>query len=470
MLVSQNSTFNGLVGIGTNTPGEKLHVAGNIKADNTITSSALNATTVQAGQLNSGVATFSDNVSVSKDVIVTGKLGVGVPTPSESLDINGNLKLTGAINASSINANQGTFTQGVSAGNTSINGILNVTGQLSAQSLSLSDINATNNVAVGKDLTVTGQSQLKGGVTIVGTTTAGDVQVNGVLNAKSISITDVTTTGNAMIGKDINVTGKGLVGGDLTVNGKLNAQTLSLTDVTSTGNVSIGQNLTVSGSTQLNGTVNTGAVSASSITTTGNIATAQDLNVSGNTTLNNLTINGQLTSKGFSADGINTQGSIVAGQNLSVSGATTVNTLQVTGAMNAGVITATDFKKADGTSLFNFDNTVISQTLNVAADHVPSNYKMAVGGNIIVTGVDVKIPQKWPDYVFTDRHKLLTLDEVNAYIKEHGHLPGVLSAAEMQTKQNYSLSEMDAKLLEKVEELTLYIIELKKEIEALKKK
>ena len=94
---------------------------------------------------------------------------------------------------------------------------------------------------------------------------------------------------------------------------------------------------------------------------------------------------------------------------------------------------------------------------------------MAVGGNIIATGIDIKIPQKWPDYVFTDGHKLLTIAEVDQYIKANRHLPGVLSAEEMKAKENYSVSEMDAKLLEKIEEMMLYIIELKKEIESLKK-
>jgi hypothetical protein len=156
-------------------------------------------------------------------------------------------------------------------------------------------------------------------------------------------------------------------------------------------------------------------------------------------------------------------------QNISVAGAGQVGgNLTVNGSLNAGVITATDFKKADGSPLFNLQNGVISQTLNVAADHVPANYKMAVGGSILAVGLDIKTPQSWPDYVFTDGHKLLTIEEVQQFISTHGHLPGVLSAKEMTAKQNYSVGDMDAKLLEKVEELMLYIIELKKENEASK--
>ncbi|GGD07570.1 hypothetical protein GCM10011368_06870 [Hyunsoonleella pacifica] len=75
----------------------------------------------------------------------------------------------------------------------------------------------------------------------------------------------------------------------------------------------------------------------------------------------------------------------------------------------------------------------------------------------------------WPDYVFTNDYKLPTLLEVEAYIKENGHLPNIDSAKEVE-KNGVLLGEMNAKLLEKIEELTLYIIEQQKQIELLKLK
>ncbi|OJY81406.1 MAG: hypothetical protein BGP13_15550 [Sphingobacteriales bacterium 40-81] len=54
------------------------------------------------------------------------------------------------------------------------------------------------------------------------------------------------------------------------------------------------------------------------------------------------------------------------------------------------------------------------------------------------------------------------------FIKEHNHLPGIPSAKEIENDGGIDLGEMNRKLLEKVEELTLYIIELKKENDAIK--
>jgi trimeric autotransporter adhesin len=56
---------------------------------------------------------------------------------------------------------------------------------------------------------------------------------------------------------------------------------------------------------------------------------------------------------------------------------------------------------------------------------------------------------------------------VEAYIKQNGHLPSIPSAVEV-AKDGVNLVEMDAKLLQKIEELTLYVIQIKKENEALK--
>ena len=73
-----------------------------------------------------------------------------------------------------------------------------------------------------------------------------------------------------------------------------------------------------------------------------------------------------------------------------------------------------------------------------------------------------------PDYVFYKDYDLRTLKEVQQFIDEHGHLPNIPSAAEME-RNGVSLKEMNLKLLEKIEELTLYILEQEKEIEDLRK-
>ena len=69
--------------------------------------------------------------------------------------------------------------------------------------------------------------------------------------------------------------------------------------------------------------------------------------------------------------------------------------------------------------------------------------------------------------MFEDDYDLWSLKEVEAYIEENGHLPDIPSAKEVE-ENGVKVGEMEAKLLQKIEELTLYVIALKKEVEELK--
>ncbi|MCQ2958597.1 MAG: hypothetical protein MJ198_00215 [Bacteroidales bacterium] len=75
---------------------------------------------------------------------------------------------------------------------------------------------------------------------------------------------------------------------------------------------------------------------------------------------------------------------------------------------------------------------------------------------------------KWPDYVFEEDYDLKSLDELDSFIKENKHLPGVPSA-EVMKDSGMNLAEMNATLLQKLEEMTLYIIDLQGQINTLKK-
>ncbi len=86
------------------------------------------------------------------------------------------------------------------------------------------------------------------------------------------------------------------------------------------------------------------------------------------------------------------------------------------------------------------------------------NAKLAVKGNIHAEEVKVDLSVPGPDYVFKEGYDLKSLEEVQNYIKEHGHLPNIPSAKEMEAN-GIQLGEMNMKLLEKIEELTLYILE-----------
>jgi len=99
----------------------------------------------------------------------------------------------------------------------------------------------------------------------------------------------------------------------------------------------------------------------------------------------------------------------------------------------------------------------------------PDGYKLFVEDGILTEKVKVavKTTTNWADYVFAADYKLMPLNEVEKYTKENNHLPNVPSASQM-VENGLDVAQMDAKLLEKVEELTLYLIEQQKQIESLK--
>tara|TARA_R110002050_G_scaffold183172_1_gene316641 strand:+ start:737 stop:1642 length:906 start_codon:yes stop_codon:yes gene_type:complete len=95
----------------------------------------------------------------------------------------------------------------------------------------------------------------------------------------------------------------------------------------------------------------------------------------------------------------------------------------------------------------------------------PGTYKLAVNGNMRAKEIKVETAN-WPDYVFDKEYNLPTLKEVEAHIEKEGRLINIPSAEEMQA-DGVRLGEMSKLLLEKIEELTLYIIDQEKRIEHL---
>ena len=101
----------------------------------------------------------------------------------------------------------------------------------------------------------------------------------------------------------------------------------------------------------------------------------------------------------------------------------------------------------------------------------PAGYKLYVAGGVLTEKVKVAVKSTadWSDKVFDPAYRLRSLNEVDRFIQQNKHLPGVASAEEV-VKEGVDVGQMQAKLLEKVEELTLYMIDLKKENETLRKK
>lgn len=104
--------------------------------------------------------------------------------------------------------------------------------------------------------------------------------------------------------------------------------------------------------------------------------------------------------------------------------------------------------------------------VSIGTATAPASYKLAVGGKIITEEVVVKLQTNWPDYVFESRYKLRPLHEVEKFVTEQKHLPEIPAAAEIE-KEGLPVGEMNALLLKKIEELTLYMIEANKKIETL---
>jgi len=90
--------------------------------------------------------------------------------------------------------------------------------------------------------------------------------------------------------------------------------------------------------------------------------------------------------------------------------------------------------------------------------------------NGMLRGRRIKLDvDNWADFVFEDGYQLMPLEEVEAFVKDQKHLPNVPSEQELK-KSGMDVQEMNAVLMQKVEELTLYLIEQNKELETMKQR
>jgi hypothetical protein len=107
---------------------------------------------------------------------------------------------------------------------------------------------------------------------------------------------------------------------------------------------------------------------------------------------------------------------------------------------------------------------IAAATGNVGIGTDNPTYKLSVNGNI--RSKEVVVETGWADYVFQKNYKLPSLRDVEKYIELNKHLPNIPSAAEIETN-GLHLGDTQKKMMEKIEELTLYLIEANKRIERL---
>ncbi len=118
--------------------------------------------------------------------------------------------------------------------------------------------------------------------------------------------------------------------------------------------------------------------------------------------------------------------------------------------------------------LLSTDTHVMLSNGNVGIGTLKPTERLSVNGKIRAQEVKVETAN-WPDYVFTDGYQLPTLKETADFIEKNKHLPGVPKAAEIE-ENGLSLGEMNKILLQKIEEMTLHLIEQQQQIKVMQDK
>ena len=262
-----------------------------------------------------------------------------------------------------------------------------------------------------------------------------------------------------------NVTLSGLAGSSskvLTIgtNGQLSSVEYS-TFNDNLGNHTASQNINLNGKKIVNGTSGTGGIFVSTggkvRIGTGTTAPTNALEVNGTTVSTNLKISSLASS---------TQKVLTVGTGGQVS-STDVSTF----ADNMGNHTATQNINLDGNKIVgssaSTNGLFVGTNGNVRIGAGSGNPSKALEVNGIVRSKEVLVEiTGWSDFVFEKDYKLMSLAEVEQFVKQHGHLPDVPSANEVE-ENGIGLGEMNALLLQKIEEMTLHLIEMEKRIQEL---
>lgn len=143
---------------------------------------------------------------------------------------------------------------------------------------------------------------------------------------------------------------------------------------------------------------------------------------------------------------------------------------------NTGLLLRTAVNQEPRTEITNWRNALSVKTdgavtlngrVGVNIENTTGDYALAVAGGVITTKVHIQDVADWNDHVFDRDYALMPLGELEAYVAANRHLPDIPSEAEVKA-EGYDVAEMQAVLLGKIEELTLYIIRQQKEIDSLR--
>lgn len=440
LLISQNGNVG--IGLGNNIiPANKLDIGGGVAIGRNYASKA------------SPVATLG-SVAPTNGLIVEGNVGIGTTAPKNKLEITQGTDGNSGLRFTNLTSNS--------------------TPQASQANNKCLSVNAQGDVVLQNLPSVTYLNTLESaGNTLTST-------VNNVAASAPIvnSITNTLTSSNQLI-----TTVNGVASQPLTLpvgTGNYAPQVLTQTENTIT--LSNG-----GGSFNLPTFVDTDT-DAQNLALNGNILSISNGNsvVLPQETPQTLTLSGNTLSisNGNTVTLPSTTTSIVAGNNTTITGNGSAATPYVINAVDKSIYsvngTINSSNTINGNRVVNMNSSNIwfkSNTTdtngkiyigtNASYPSTTGNYRLFVEGGILTEKVKVSLRSSanWADYVFEDNYKLMPLKEVASFVNANKHLPGVDSAKDL-AENGLDLASMQSKQMEKIEELTLYIIEQDKKLEA----
>lgn len=521
---------NGKIGVGTTTPAEKLDVVGNLRFSGALMPNGDAGTTTNALYLKSAgpnapptwaaIAGGSGTVTGVTATNNPGQTWVISPSPIPNINLTLTSAAVGLGNVTNESKatmfNSPTFTgtpvfpslsiPTAALANNSINiGTTNIALGGTATSLAgLTSVISTSFVGAltGNATTSTTATNIVGGVagaipyqTGLGTTGISAVGTNGYVLTSGgagaptwTSIPAATTTAWGLLGNIATnpnaATNPNFIGTTDAQRLVFRTNNIEQATILPSGNVGIGittptnaLHIDKNANTNIGALIinpNTGGSAAATLTVGSSTALDQAMYLyyggTGNTVLGSLTAN--LVAASGTTGGMSV--SVLANAPLSF-GTNSSTRMSILGNGNIGIGTSAPSQKLevkDGNILTNQNIYASSATSRVLIGDMTGlntgTHALAVNGTALFTKATVRLTGTWPDYIFEPTNKLPTLSQVEEYITKHKHLEGVPSAAEVKEK-GIDLGDNQTILLKKVEELTLYMIELNKKVEVLAK-
>ncbi|MBL7727700.1 MAG: hypothetical protein JNM68_08445 [Dinghuibacter sp.] len=209
-----------------------------------------------------------------------------------------------------------------------------------------------------------------------------------------------------------------------------------------------------------------------------NINPAGRFHIDGPELLYLLNQSGVIVSKAWGGNGnLTVEGNLSVTGDMNMSAASTVystTSLNLAGGIARAVLSTSGttgvatFTSTSGNGVYSFVTGTGYVKIGAVTTPNPAGYKLFVDQGILTEKVKVAVAgsAQWADHVFHQNYQLMPLEEVEQFIQQNKHLPNIPSADEM-VKEGNDLGKTDAKLLEKIEELTLYLIQLNRKVDKL---